>query len=741
MKIAIIGLGARGKKFLEAVLSSKAAQLVAVCDSNADQVNKISTQHKVPGYTSVQQLVNSADKPDMAIVVLPHDQYLPVITILAKNNIHVLKEKPFACNLTEANKIADILQANKTHMMVGVQRRFDIIYQAFPGFIAQLGKIYHIEGRYTLCVDRLDQGWRASKKQAGGGALLDMGYHVLDLLIWYFGKPSSFELRKTSGNRFNQNYDVEDTAVLAFDYLQKFVTPDEKAIGTFTISRLGHKAQEKLTVRGSEGCVILERDRIRHFDKSGHLVGELVRGKNIICDPVKNMVEHYIRFLQGREKQLICDYRQHFTHMEIIDHAYAVKYDKAVLKRDYSWPPISQDSEIAVTNQLRKGEISIYDRSGVFKEFEDKFKDYHQRKYALLTNSGTSALFSAYEGLNLQPGDEVIVPVYTFFATASPLFQFGVKPVLCDCLPDGNIDPRAIAKKITARTKAIVITHMWGVPCEMDEIVAISQQYNFPLIEDCSHAHGARYKNQLVGTFGAAAIWSLQGQKIITAGEGGILLTNDEEIYTRAQLHGHYNKRCQQEIRSEHSLYKFATTGFGLKLRAHPLAIALANQQFDHLDRWLAYKNHYAELIIKELADIPFLQMPVFTNKTPAWYALTLKYDETRSGCSIDEFVKQLHAHGLNEIERPKSTRPLHQLPLFQTPELAIPRFYKENGSVTEAYPMADKIYNTLLKMPVWAQAEDEVIVKKYIAGIKAVADKIMQNDVYETASTIRARL
>jgi dTDP-4-amino-4,6-dideoxygalactose transaminase len=139
-----------------------------------------------------------------------------------------------------------------------------------------------------------------------------------------------------------------------------------------------------------------------------------------------------------------------------------------------------------------------------------------------------------------------------------------------------------IEKKITDKTKAIVVTHMWGIPCDMDAITVIAKKHNLRLLEDCSHAHGAKFNEQKVGTFGDAAVWSLQGQKTVTGGEGGILLTDDGEIHTRALLLGQYNKRCKQEIPRDHPLYQYALTGFGLKLRAHPLAIAMADQQFDH---------------------------------------------------------------------------------------------------------------------------------------------------------------
>ena len=166
----------------------------------------------------------------------------------------------------------------------------------------------------------------------------------------------------------------------------------------------------------------------------------------------------------------------------------------------YVWPPITKTVERAVLKQLHTN-ISIYDRSGIFEEFENAYSVYHKRKYALLCNSGTTAIHSMFVAADFKEGDEVICPAYTFFATVTPLLFTGAKPVLCDCDVNGNIDPQEIEKKITSKTKGVVITHMWGIPCQMDAITKICKKYKLLLLEDCSHAHGARYDGKTAGSF------------------------------------------------------------------------------------------------------------------------------------------------------------------------------------------------------------------------------------------------
>jgi perosamine synthetase len=127
----------------------------------------------------------------------------------------------------------------------------------------------------------------------------------------------------------------------------------------------------------------------------------------------------------------------------------------------FIWPKITDKTIKALLEQL-KSSISIYDRSGIFETFENEFANYHNRKYALLSNSGTSAIFSMFEGIDLRIGDEVICPVYTFHASVSPLMYLGAVPIFCDCDESGSITVAEIIKRRSAKTKAVVVTHMWG---------------------------------------------------------------------------------------------------------------------------------------------------------------------------------------------------------------------------------------------------------------------------------------
>ncbi len=390
-------------------------------------------------------------------------------------------------------------------------------------------------------------------------------------------------------------------------------------------------------------------------------------------------------------------------------------------------PKITKEIEDSVINQLHES-ISIYDNSGIFGKFEKEFADYHNSKYGLTFSSGTAALWAMYEGIDLKEGDEIICPCYTFFATVTPILFTGATPVFIDAGEDGNIDVKQVAEKITSKTKAIVVTHMWGYPCEMEQLKEIAKKNNIYLLEDCSHAHGASYNGSKVGSIGDAAVFSLQGQKIITGGEGGILITDNKNIKDRALLLGHYNKRCKVELDKNSELYKYAITGKGMKLRGHPIAIRMAYTYFKQLDEINRMKNEYANLIIKELEGINGLEVlkpKEYCNNS--WYAIIIKYNQDKMhGVSRERFVEALHKEGAVEVDIPNSTGPLNNLELFKSPEKL---FGKEfvNINTNEEFSGASTFYNSIIKLPVWYTEEDRDIVIKYIRAIKKVCNNIKE--------------
>lgn len=389
----------------------------------------------------------------------------------------------------------------------------------------------------------------------------------------------------------------------------------------------------------------------------------------------------------------------------------------------FVWPTVDDGLRAAVLAQLDES-ISIYNRSGVIARLEDRLSAYHSGRRALLTCTGTAALHTLFTAAGLA-GQEVICPAYTFFATCTPLFSVGAIPVLADCREDGNIDPADVERRITPNTGAIVVTHMWGMPCDMGPLAEIAQRKGLLLIEDGSHAHGATYHGARVGTLGDAAAFSMQGQKTLTGGEGGFLLTRDDELYYRSLLFGQYNNRCKDEIPRHHPLYDFAVTGMGLKLRIHPLAAAIAAHGLDGLDDVLAGRRRLAERMSAALSDLPGIEAPhVPAGVCPSWYGYMVRYRaQELGGLSRERFHQAVVAEGCVELDMPGSTRPLNLHPLFQEPQRLFPGYQGRVRNQPGDFPVAERYHQTSLKLPMWHRAADEVVVDRCARAIRKVVE------------------
>lgn len=211
------------------------------------------------------------------------------------------------------------------------------------------------------------------------------------------------------------------------------------------------------------------------------------------------------------------------------------------MKKD--WPSgfpginwISKEEEQAVTDVVRKGDLFRYygPKSPTHvNQLEQFAREFYGVRHALAVNSGTGALFTAMSAMGIGPGTEVIVPAFMWVATVTAVVQTNAIPVLCEVNDSLNMDPGDLEKKITKRTRLIAVVHMAGTPCDMDAIMRVADKHNIPVLEDCAQCNGGSFKGRKVGTFGKVGIFSLQINKNVTAGEGGLLVTDDDGLYTR----------------------------------------------------------------------------------------------------------------------------------------------------------------------------------------------------------------
>lgn len=320
LQTVVIGLGKQSQSdHLPAIAQSVNFELVGVCDIDKKKAKEIGSQYGVTGYDNLDEMINAQDF-QVAVVSIPHHAYLNVISTLVTAGKHIIKEKPFATNVAEARQLIQILRRGSSYLGIIIQRRFNPIYQTFHQLKKYIGKIYSIEGVYTMNVATLDKGWRASKDLSGGGALVDMGYHFVDLLIWYFGMPNSITARITRGNRPSQKYDVEDTVHLLFDYHLGFQY-DEKVVGNFVISRIYPEKQEYLRVFGTNGVVEVSRGLVRRLDINGKEIERLERQygwPSAAVEQIDYFAERIRQFVPGD----LPDYTEHLQHVVVIEAAY-----------------------------------------------------------------------------------------------------------------------------------------------------------------------------------------------------------------------------------------------------------------------------------------------------------------------------------------------------------------------------------------------------------------------------------
>ena len=401
-------------------------------------------------------------------------------------------------------------------------------------------------------------------------------------------------------------------------------------------------------------------------------------------------------------------------------------------KPHWLWPVNSKNKIKVISNYFRNEHKYRSGYPEEVKNFERNFCKYLGTKYGLTTNSGTSALFAAFFAIDLRDGDEVIVPSLTYHASASPLVQFNCTPILADIeLDTGNIDSKEIENLITKKTKAIVITHLCGHPCEMNEILKLKKKYNLKLIEDCSHAHGSLYNKKKVGTFGDISCFSLGNQKMLPSGEAGILVTNNKKLYERSMLISDFNERLSNEI-SDINLKKFSTTGLGFKHRINPISAVIANFELKNIDKTIRKRNKILNEFSEKLINIPGISPPI-TKKNMFrgaffGYRPFINFKEINN-IKLDKIIQILQAEGM-EVRR-SSHPPLHQLSLFKEAK-SINRI-KKNKNFTKSmnkkqnFKNAEKYYNSTISIPTFTFEKKELILE-YINCFKKVFRILSEN-------------
>ena len=309
-KTAIIGLGHQSiGNYLPGLMDSRFAQLKAVCDVDEAKTSEIANKFAVTGYTDYRKLIEY-EPLDFLIVATPHDVYKDVIELACQKGIHILKEKPFARTIQEGLYFNKLCSKSGIHLMTTLQRRFNPIYTTFFQLTDQIGEITFVEAKYTLSLENPSAGWRGDKDRAGGGCLIDMGYHIIDMIIWYFGLPTKVIAEFLSEDT------PEETAFLLFAY-------DSGVYGSITLSRSFPPKTEYIKVCGTRGIIEVERGCIKRFKKNGDVTEVLTRD---ISWPLAatQQIDYFCKVIKG-EVQNIGNPIYHLQHVKFIEACYESK--------------------------------------------------------------------------------------------------------------------------------------------------------------------------------------------------------------------------------------------------------------------------------------------------------------------------------------------------------------------------------------------------------------------------------
>ena len=295
-------------------------------------------------------------------------------------------------------------------------------------------------------------------------------------------------------------------------------------------------------------------------------------------------------------------------------------------------------------------------------EFEKAFAEYHGARHGIAVTNGTAALEVAMAALDIGPGDEVIVPDFTFIATASAVLFANALPVLVDVDPETYcLDPELTEAAITPRTKAIIAVHMGGHPADLDRLSVLAKNRGLHLIEDSAHAHGSEWRGKKIGTFGKASTFSFQSSKLMTAGEGGIIISNDDAFERQARS-VHDCGRMPGEWFYSHFIY-------GSNYRLSEWQGAVLNVQLTRLEEQTLHRHRNGRLLDKLFAEIPGITAqkcdPRCTRN--GQYAYIFHVDAKQfAGVSTENFIAALNAEG---IPTQASYPPLHELDCFRSGE------------------------------------------------------------------------
>lgn len=360
----------------------------------------------------------------------------------------------------------------------------------------------------------------------------------------------------------------------------------------------------------------------------------------------------------------------------------------------FALPSIGDEEIAEVVDTLKSGWVTTGPK---VKRFEGQFAEFVQTGNALAVNSCTAGLHTALAALGVGPGDEVILPTFTFCATANVVVHLGAKPVLVDIGDDLEIDPKAVEARITPRTKAIMPVHYAGQACDLDAIYSIAEQHNLAVVEDAAHAVGTTYKGLAIGSdslntrLQRATAFSFYANKNMTTGEGGMITTADEELAKEMRilsLHGMSKDAWKRYTGSGSWFYEVVSAGY--KNNMTDIAAALGIHQLRRLDGFIERRQQFAKMFDLAFADLDTLATPIaHSDRNHVYHLYAIRLNPETLTISRGEFI--------DELKKLNIGTSVHFIPVHLHP------FYKESfGYQRGDLPRAEAIYDQIVSLPLY---------------------------------------
>jgi len=375
----------------------------------------------------------------------------------------------------------------------------------------------------------------------------------------------------------------------------------------------------------------------------------------------------------------------------------------------FALPHITEAEIDEVVDTMRSGWLTTGPKT---KRFEREFAAKVDAPYGVAVNSATAAMHLALDAIGLKAGDEVIVPVYTFTASAEVVVYFQARPVFVDVDPiTCNVNPALLEQAITPRTRAIIVVHFAGLPAEMDAVMAIARAHNLPVIEDAAHAFPARYRGRMIGSIGDMTAFSFYVTKTLSTGEGGMLTTAHAEYAERAaQMSLHGISRDAWKRYSAGGSWYYEVQHAGFKYNMTDLAAAIGLHQLARSEWLLARRQAIAQRYTQAFSSWPEVETPPdLAYAQHAWHLYVLRLHPQQLTISRDNFIV-----ALNEMRIGAS---VHFIPLHLHP------FYRDTYQLAPTdYPQALQFYQRAISLPIYPGMSDED-VEDVIAAVESLLE------------------